>query len=45
VEVGANASLDACIAADGVRVPAGAAYRHSILIQHEDELAVTPFDP
>jgi NDP-sugar pyrophosphorylase family protein len=45
VEVGPNASLDACIAADGVRVPAGAAYRHSILIQHEDGLAVTSFDP
>ena len=45
VEVGPNASLDACIAADGVRVPAGAVYRHSILIQHEDGLAVTSFDP
>lgn len=44
VEVGANASLEACIAAEGVRVPDGAAYRHAILIQHEDELTVTRFD-
>jgi len=33
VEVGANADLDTCILTDGVRVPAGAVYRRTILMR------------
>jgi NDP-sugar pyrophosphorylase family protein len=45
VEVGADASLEGCIAADGVRVPPGARYADSILMQHDGELTVTPCTP
>jgi NDP-sugar pyrophosphorylase family protein len=40
IEVGANASLEGCIAADGVRVPPGARYTHSILMQRDGKLNV-----
>ena len=33
VEVGAGCTLDECIVTDGVRVPAGAAYRRSVLVR------------
>ena len=44
VEVGADAVIDECIITDRVRVPAGAAYRRSIVIAGEDDLRVTPLD-
>ncbi|MBI3401792.1 MAG: NTP transferase domain-containing protein [Acidobacteria bacterium] len=44
VEVGAGATLDECIVTDGVRVPAGAAHRRSILIARDDNIAATPLD-
>jgi len=42
VDVGAGVVLDECIVTDGVRVPAGAIYQRSILINSDDELVVTP---
>ena len=45
VEVGADAVVDRCIIADGVRVPAGAAYRETILLRANDttdELTALP---
>jgi mannose-1-phosphate guanylyltransferase len=44
VEVGSGTAIDECIVADGVRVPAGAAYRRSILVNKDDALVVTPLD-
>jgi NDP-sugar pyrophosphorylase family protein len=44
VEVGAGAELVECIAADGVRVPAGARYQRVILQQRGDDLVVTPIE-
>jgi mannose-1-phosphate guanylyltransferase len=37
VEVGADAIVEECIVTDGVRVPAGAAYRRSILVQAAED--------
>jgi NDP-sugar pyrophosphorylase family protein len=39
VEVAANAVVDRCIIADGVRVPAGAAYRDAILLRANETTA------
>ncbi len=44
VEVGAGVVLDECIVTDRVRVPAGTAYRRSILIAGENDLMVSPLD-
>jgi mannose-1-phosphate guanylyltransferase len=44
VEVGADASVQQCIVADGVEVPAGARYQRSILMRGDDSLVVTPID-
>lgn len=44
VEIGEGATLDECIVADGVRVPAGATYRRSILMMRNGALVVTPID-
>jgi NDP-sugar pyrophosphorylase family protein len=40
VTVGAGASLDRCIVADGVQIPSGAAFRNCAIIQREGELVV-----
>jgi NDP-sugar pyrophosphorylase family protein len=45
VEVGESAQLEGCIAADGVRVPPGARYADSILMQRDGVLTVTHLDP
>ena len=43
VEVGPGCTLDECIAADGVRVPAGASYRRVVLVAANDGgLRVSP---
>jgi NDP-sugar pyrophosphorylase family protein len=44
VQVGADASVQECIVADGVEVPAGARYQRSILMRGHDSLVVTPID-
>jgi mannose-1-phosphate guanylyltransferase len=43
VRVGPGASLCDCIVAGGVEVPAGAAYRASILMRADDQISVSPF--
>jgi NDP-sugar pyrophosphorylase family protein len=45
VEVGAGSSLNRCIAADGVRIPAGVAYTSKILMLRDGVLTVTPLEP
>lgn len=44
VEIGAGATIDACIVTDGVRVPACAVYQQSILISRDDALVVSRLD-
>jgi NDP-sugar pyrophosphorylase family protein len=45
IEIGAGVMLDECIVTDGVRVPAGATYRHAILLRTAGgETAATPFE-
>jgi NDP-sugar pyrophosphorylase family protein len=44
VQVAAGAQITDCILADGVRVPAGAVYRRTILLQRGDDLLVTPIE-
>ena len=44
VQVAAAAQITDCILADGVRVPAGAIYRRTILLQRGDDLLVTPIE-
>ena len=45
VDVGADVVIDQCIITDRVRVPPGAAYRHTTLLQRDDsdELIAMPF--
>jgi mannose-1-phosphate guanylyltransferase len=47
VEIGPGASLVDCIVADGVHVPAGAAYERAIITRRPDasDPVVTPFSP
>ena len=47
VDVGADVVIDQCIITDRVRVPPGAAYRHTTLLQRDDsdELIAMPFTP
>ena len=40
VEVGAGATLNRCIVADGVQIPAGASFQNCAIIQREGELVV-----
>ena len=42
VEVGADAAIDECIVTDRAQIPAGSAYRRSVLRQGEHGLLVTP---
>jgi NDP-sugar pyrophosphorylase family protein len=44
VEIGPRASLHACIVTDGVRVPEGASYQRSILVQRDERIEATPID-
>jgi NDP-sugar pyrophosphorylase family protein len=44
VEIGAGAAIEECIVADRTRVPDGAAYRRSALVQTDAGLIVAPFD-
>lgn len=44
IDIGADAQLTDCIVADGVRVPAGAAYTRTILQQRGDDLVATPIE-
>ena len=45
IDVGDGAMLDECIVTDGVRVPAGATYRHAILRRTaQGEMVTTPFE-
>jgi NDP-sugar pyrophosphorylase family protein len=44
VAVGPDARLEACFITDGVRVPAGAIYHQSILMQRDGALTTTPFE-
>ena len=44
VEVGPGAVLEECIVADGVRVPAGAAYRRVALVQTDAGLLAAPVE-
>jgi ADP-glucose pyrophosphorylase len=43
VTVGAGSALDECIVTDGVRVPAGATYRRTILMADRGSLRAVPF--
>jgi mannose-1-phosphate guanylyltransferase len=47
VRVGRAATLDECIVTDGVRIPAGASYRRSIIMRtpDADDLMVSPLSP
>jgi mannose-1-phosphate guanylyltransferase len=45
IEVGAGSVLDECIVTDGVKVPAGAVYRRSILVRANGRISMTSFDP
>jgi len=44
IEIGAGAVLEECIVTDGVKVPAGAAYRRSILVRANGTISLTSFD-
>jgi ADP-glucose pyrophosphorylase len=44
VDIGAGSVLDECIVTDGVKVPAGAVYRRSILVRANGTLSMTSFD-
>lgn len=45
VEIGADAVIDECILTDGVRIPAGAAYRRTAIVQAPTGgLTASPFD-
>ena len=41
VSVGAGATLERCIVADGVKIPAGASFRNCAIIQRDGELTRT----
>jgi len=45
IEVGAGSILDECIVTDGVKVPAGARYRRSILVADSGTISTTAFEP
>ena len=40
VSVGAGATLERCIVADGVKIPSGASFRNCAIIQRDGELVV-----
>ena len=40
VAVGADATLERCIVADGAKIPAGASFRNCAIIQRDGELVV-----
>ncbi len=44
VEVGAGCRLDGCIVTDGVRVPAGRAFRDAVLIETRGEIESIPIE-
>lgn len=44
IEIGADSVLDECIVTDGVKVPAGAVYRRSILVRANGTLSMTSLD-
>ncbi len=44
IEIGAGSVLDECIVTDGVKVPAGARYRRSILVRASGTTSITAFD-
>jgi len=44
IEIGAGSVLDECIVTDGVKVPAGAVYRRSILVRANGTTSMTSFD-
>jgi NDP-sugar pyrophosphorylase family protein len=45
VEIGPGCTIEDCILTDGVRLPAGAVYRHSVLRRGERGLVVTAYPP